>query len=176
MLFRSLTATARPPELEDVLRRRGYEAGFSVSVRTRPIETARPPAGVVIERHPTPLWLEAKARIGGRGERTRHLPALLGRIADPAAFASAAVGNTVAGIGLAVVTEEHAGIFDLAVDPDHRRRGLATAVIGALSSWAAERGATRAYLQVETSNRPALELYDRLGFCEVYRYWYRVLR
>ena len=34
------------------------------------------------------------------------------------------------------------------VDPEHRRRGLASAVMAALLEWGAERGATTAYLQV----------------------------
>jgi len=64
------------------------------------------------------------------------------------------------------------GVTDVRVAPTHRRRGLAGAVMGALLGWAAERGATAAYLQVRTDNEPALALYDRLGFIEHHRYWY----
>ena len=35
-------------------------------------------------------------------------------------------------------------------------------------------GAQGAYLQVMLNNPPALALYQRLGFAEAYRYWYRV--
>jgi len=40
--------------------------------------------------------------------------------------------------------------------------------------WAKNRGARRAWLQVVTTNIPAVSLYRSLGFEEVYRYAYRM--
>ena len=59
------------------------------------------------------------------------------------------------------------------VEPAQRRRGLATAVMGALARQAYDEGATAAYLQVEADNEGARTLYDRLGFTDHhhYRYW-----
>jgi ribosomal protein S18 acetylase RimI-like enzyme len=45
-------------------------------------------------------------------------------------------------------------------------------VVAALLSWAAERGATTAYLQVRGDNPPALAVYDRLGFTTHHAYRY----
>ena len=56
------------------------------------------------------------------------------------------------------------GVHGLRVDPDHRRRGLATPVLAALLDWGAEQGATTAWLHVETDNDRHVALYERLGF------------
>jgi N-acetylglutamate synthase len=74
--------------------------------------------------------------------------------------------------GRVAVARDWAGITDLWVSPDHRRQGLAVAVMGALLDWAAERGATTAYLQTRGDNPPALALYERLGFVTHHAYRY----
>ena len=66
------------------------------------------------------------------------------------------------------------GISALWTHPDHRRQGLGDAVVSALLEWAAEAGATSAYLQVEAVNAAALAAYERLGF--VTHHGYRYLR
>ena len=65
-----------------------------------------------------------------------------------------------------------AGISDVWVDPSARRRRLASVVMRTLLGWAAERGATTAYLQVTGDNEPALALYERLGFVTHHTYRY----
>ena len=64
------------------------------------------------------------------------------------------------------------GITDVWVSPGHRRQGLALVVLAGLLGWAAERGATTAYLQVRGDNPAALALYDRLGFLPHHDYRY----
>jgi GNAT superfamily N-acetyltransferase len=56
------------------------------------------------------------------------------------------------------------GITLVQVSPEARRRGLARHLVRALADWAARRGATRAYLQVEQRNTAATGLYGSLGF------------
>jgi ribosomal protein S18 acetylase RimI-like enzyme len=75
-------------------------------------------------------------------------------------------------VALSEAGDVWAGISDVWVDPVHRRGGLARAVMGAMLGWAAERGATTAYLQVTADNEPALALYQRLGFATHHTYRY----
>ena len=55
-----------------------------------------------------------------------------------------------------------AGIFSMATSPDMRRRGVASALLASLLTWAWEHGASHAYLQVDSQNHPALAAY-RVG-------------
>lgn len=74
--------------------------------------------------------------------------------------------------GVAACAEDWVGFRSIEVHPDHRRRGLGHAVMAALTGWAAERGATTAYLQVLATNAPALGLYAGLGFVTHHAYRY----
>jgi len=66
------------------------------------------------------------------------------------------------------------GLFDIATHPDHLRRGEARRLYRALMAWGGRRGADTAFLQVLATNRPVIDLYERLGFRIAYAYHYRV--
>jgi aminoglycoside 3-N-acetyltransferase I len=57
-------------------------------------------------------------------------------------------------------------IYDLAVAEPHRRRGIATALIGLLREIGAARGAWVVYVQADYGDDPAIALYDKLGVRE----------
>lgn len=54
-------------------------------------------------------------------------------------------------------------IYDLAVDRDYRRRGIATGLILELKKLAAERGAWVIFVQADPGDEPAIRLYSKLG-------------
>ncbi len=60
--------------------------------------------------------------------------------------------------------DRHAHIFLLYVVPEHRRRGVGTAVIKYVENWAVQRGDRQIGLQVFPSNPTALNLYNHLGY------------
>lgn len=63
-----------------------------------------------------------------------------------------------------VTGDRHAHIFLLYVAPEHRRKGIATALMKYLESWAAARGDRQIGLQVFQTNNSALNLYQQLGY------------
>ncbi|WP_371527368.1 GNAT family N-acetyltransferase [Streptomyces sp. NBC_01283] len=75
-----------------------------------------------------------------------------------------------AAIGRCVVDGRWAGFMAVEVDPAHRRQGLATAVMAALSRQALAEGASAAWLQVEDDNEGARALYGGLGFAAHHTY------
>ncbi len=61
-----------------------------------------------------------------------------------------------------VLDELH--INNLAVAPEHRRAGVATALLSRVLEDGGRHGARRATLEVRRSNEPAQRLYERFGF------------
>ena len=60
-------------------------------------------------------------------------------------------------------------MMNVAVHPDHRRKGIAEALILALSADLKERQNQCLTLEVRASNAPAITLYEKLGFDTVGR-------
>lgn len=54
-------------------------------------------------------------------------------------------------------------IYDLAVSEEHRRKGIATALIDELRAIGRERGAYVVYVQADYGDEPAIALYTKLG-------------
>jgi N-acetylglutamate synthase len=138
------------------------------------LEWATPRAPVELAPAPDEEWL-----VGYR-YRGAPLPPVARELlvnADDPAFASvrcAPAPGPLAAVARGVVVEGWLCVTAVTVDDAHRRRGLATAVMGALGAWAQERGGHSCVLQVASSNGGALSLYERLGFTEHHRYHYRL--
>lgn len=73
---------------------------------------------------------------------------------------------------LAIHDNDLAGIQSLGVVEGQRRKGIATEILSAALRWARLRGAKKAWLQVSAANRPAIALYEKLGFSTAYHYHY----
>jgi ribosomal-protein-alanine N-acetyltransferase len=73
-------------------------------------------------------------------------------------------GLRVAAFCACWVVHDELHINTIAVETDHRRAGLATALMRHVLTDAAREGARRATLEVRRSNEPALRLYESLGF------------
>ena len=82
----------------------------------------------------------------------------------------------VIGCGMGVIEDGFAGLYEIVVDKDLRGKGYGRQLMLNMLKYAYEKGARKAYLQVVATNTPAVQLYESLGFKEVYRYWYRIKR
>jgi ribosomal-protein-alanine N-acetyltransferase len=77
-------------------------------------------------------------------------------------------GTQPVGFALSRLLIDEAELLLLAVDPDWRQRGVASALIDRTATNAAERGAHRLLLEVRDGNR-AMCLYQRQGFGQIGR-------
>lgn len=76
----------------------------------------------------------------------------------------AAEGDTIVGFGGIMLSADEAHLMNLAVAPEHRRRGLGSGLVVALMEHACDVGAVAMTLEVRSSNQPAIALYRELGF------------
>jgi ribosomal protein S18 acetylase RimI-like enzyme len=171
-----LTGAEQSPDLEVALIRRGYVQDSSVSIQTRSLLDVPPSLAstdVEIETNLTKVWLADFCRL--RDIEAKHLStmrAMLSNIVPQAGFFRLLLDNEVAAVGLGVVEHGYVGLYDLTTDVSLRNRGFGTQLILSIFKWGREHGAHTAYLQVAHGNTHALNLYHKLGFREVYRYWY----
>jgi ribosomal protein S18 acetylase RimI-like enzyme len=98
---------------------------------------------------------------------------ILERIGPRAGYALVRMEERPVAVGVGVVERGWAGIYCMETLPKFRRRGAATAVIGALAQWVQTQGARQMYLQVMLNNAPARALYAGLGFKPLHTYHYR---
>ncbi|MER7624901.1 GNAT family N-acetyltransferase [Streptomyces sp. NPDC126503] len=153
------------------LERRGWRREVSAEVRIGALapvgDTDADVAAVRLARTADEAWLRRYRRFG-EVDAVAHAVLASG---PSVWFASVpGAGDVPAAIGRCVVDGRWAGFLAVEVDPEQRRRGLATAVMTALARRALEEGASAAWLQVETENDGARALYDGLGFATHHHY------
>lgn len=149
------------------------------------------PTNVMTKTLPAPDALESKAVISDKiNEEWQENYFKLNRILDDSKIKTAKIiqghilnktlcasiveqDETVA-CGLCVIERGYVGLFDIIVDSNHRGKGFGFDICNSLLNSAAKMGAKSAYLQVVADNIPAIALYRKLGFIDLYQYWYRV--
>ena len=99
---------------------------------------------------------------------------MLYNIASKKCFAVLLKENQVISCGLGVLEKQYIGLFEIITAKTERRKGFGEELILNLLAWGKQNGAKKAYLQVVMNNEPALNLYSKLGFQEVYQYFYRI--
>ncbi len=161
--------------LDAELEQRGYELADTSLVLSAPLGLSETGAQTAIELLPLESWLSVYCTLTGMPEPARSLHGLiLNSIAGECGFGVVRVDGEPVACGLGVVERELIGLFDIYTSDTHRGSGYGKTMVAGLLDWARDQGAERAYLQMVEDNAPAKALYERLGFEEIYRYWYRV--
>ncbi len=126
--------------------------------------------GMLLER-PDEAWASVFLGEGFDPEDGAQRVAVLSN-SPGAVFAAVRDETGTHAVGVLSLAEGWASLHGMRTRRDRRGQGLAGQVVARLAHAAVERGATKAFLQVETGNAPALALYGRAGFAPLWRYHY----
>ncbi len=172
-----MTSLAEPRDLDAQLAQRGYREEPGASVQMVALNNLEIPyqVRVTLAADANEQWLSAYFRLNNVQERympvMRHM---IQHIAPQKCLAAVYIEGQIAVVGLGVLDRGFLGLFDIVTEPSMRQKGYGHQLMLYLLNWGKANGAGYAYLQVMMSNSPALYLYEKLGFHEIYRYWYRV--
>ncbi|MDJ0737124.1 MAG: GNAT family N-acetyltransferase [Nostocaceae cyanobacterium] len=112
----------------------------------------------------TPLWW-----VDFLGDKVAETPVPNPTPLPPVSWASPASPTPIACLWVGNAIDQVEGkrlahIFLLYVVPEHRRKGIGTALMQYVEDWARKRGDLQIGLQVFPSNKAAMNLYYNLGF------------
>lgn len=83
---------------------------------------------------------------------------------DRGLFLVAIEGGKILGTVLGGYDGHRGWVYSLAVDPSHRRQGIATAIMQALEARLIQLGCPKLNLQVRATNAEVIACYEKLGY------------
>lgn len=173
-----MTRFVQPADLDLILAERGYAEESRTSVQTISLAALPSIQGtgtVEVYERLNAKWLSNFCTMNQVDSKNQAvLELMLKKIRMKTGFLLLSQGEKVVACGLGVVQGDCIGLFDVVTDPALRNRGFGTELVLRLLEWGKAAGADSAYLQVMTSNSAAMRLYARVGFKELYQYWYRI--
>lgn len=172
-----ITPFVQPEHLDRTLEERGYSRIDTTSVQILNLEQLIEPklSSVIIQEQVSAEWLDHFCRLNGVKEQFRGvMERMLSNIRTKKGFISFYEEGQVVACGFGVIEGEYIGLYDIVTDINYRNRGFGEQMILNLLKWGIEHGAKHSYLLVVSNNAPALRLYSKLGYSEIYQYWYRV--
>lgn len=173
-----LTERVFPEELDITLEHKGYTKDGLTSVQILSLKDVV----VEINEYATVYeylhddWFNSFCQLNHVDEKDKQtLKQMLGNIIHKTGyFYLSNDSGEILACGMCVLEREYIGIFDIVPSENYRNRGYGTKLIKSILRWGKENGAKSSYLQVVSDNVPALKLYSKLGFKEIYKYWYRL--
>jgi N-acetylglutamate synthase len=159
------------PAVEALLLGRGYRVKDSSRIMVLDLAAHRglkPDPLVTIDRCPTDRWIHGVCANQAPDKRNAaHLGQIVRRIRVPAGFAIHSLDGADVAFAMAAMDRGYAEIGSVIVAEGRRGQGLGRAMTDALLAFGASEGAHHAFLQVASTNAPAIGLYRSQGFVDV---------
>lgn len=171
-----LTNDSCPQDIDKALKKRNYTRLDETSVRILDLnqyQYRKPPR--IAESAFSNEWLRDFFHCSNMSNQAdqKNATGILNNITGPVIVVRKKVDGQTVGCGYGAIERGYIGIFDIMVDKNYRGKGYGQDIMDGILSAAFEQGVHNAYLAVVVGNTPAENLYQKLGFTEIYRYWYR---
>lgn len=164
-------------ELDKPLENRGYDIVTPTNIMTKEITLDYcPSSDFHVNGHIDDDWTNNYFLLNGLTDPQKKDTAkqMLSNIQNIVLCGSVIKNNQTIACGLCVIERGYAGLFDIVVNTEFRGMGYGFEICASLLTEAKKHHVRGAYLQVVQSNTKAINLYNKLGFVNLYEYWYRV--
>lgn len=133
-------------------------------------------APVTLEKGVSDRWINGLFALKGTTNAMHRLVVPSMYRAIPKETISAAIydGHRIVATGLGILDRDYIGLYAIHVHPAYRKKGYARSLCSSILEAGRALGASHSYLQVVKGNTPAKNLYESLGFEDLYTYWFRV--
>ncbi len=172
-----LTQESKPTDLDNELAKKEYKKIDLTSVQILDLNKFNNVKDdrCIVDTNLTDTWLEAFCKFSKIKDKERlTLKKMLTKsTVDNYYFKLIRDGHIIA-CGLGVKENIYFGLFDIIVEENYRGKGYGIKLLNEILTFAKINLAQKAYLQVVANNYPAIKLYEKVGFKEIYKYWYRV--
>lgn len=101
------------------------------------------------------------------------LQAMLSKVVGETIWLTYIHNRIAVGCVYGVIDRGYLGVYNVYVSKQFRGQGFGEAIVTQLFHEAQKRNIHKTYLQVLLKNEVANNLYNKLGYTEVYKYWYR---
>jgi len=172
-----MTPFTHPANLDFVLAQKNYLLEDAGIVQAMCLSGLNEPisSNVKIEECVTGEWIEHFCRLSRTDRKHSYtMHRMLSTMHTKSGFISLYENEQVVAVGLGVIERGYIGLYNIVTDAERRKQGFGEQMILNLLQWGKDNGATHSFLLVLLNNIPALRLYEKLGFRELYPFWFRV--
>ena len=173
-----MTSQTHPHDLDFILEDKGYIFDAETSVQVLQLEKTKlqnVSDKIQIKETLDENWLDRFLMFNGYDiKKKTGFENIMRHIALKTGFLDFKIDGKSVGCGLGVIEGNFIGLFDIVIAPDYKGQGYGKQLIESLLDWGRINGCKTEYLQVMTNNSIAQNLYKKIGFEEVYKYWYRI--
>lgn len=163
-------------DLDKILKERGYQVVTPTTIMSMELQNHNfVTSDCIITPHADDEWLRTYYELC-RVEEHNQITAkqMLDAVMNTSLYCRIVENGQNIACANAVIERGYAVLLNVIVEEKHRGRGFGRQLCESLLCEAKLRGVHTSYLQVVQNNKTAINLYEKLGYKNVYSYWYRV--